>query len=143
MRQVANTPYKRMKARARRAFQRWVCLRDCDLYQKNGMFASCISCNKLKHFKDLQGGHWLDGSHTSTLFEANNCHAQCRQCNNWTTVKVKDTYRENLVKKIGSKEMERIEQLHHSTKEYTAQDLESIYLDYKSRLKEAGITLKI
>lgn len=140
-------PRKAMKEKAASAFQRWVCLRDCNNYNPNALFAKCISCPEIRHFKGLQGGHFIDGRGQSLLFDEHNCHAQCALCNGHISTEflkrdkdsVDAAYRIAMVEKYGLEEVERLESLKMIPKDYSFSDLESIYRDYTGRLKEAGL----
>lgn len=135
---------KTIRNKAAYAFQRWVCLRDCEAYQKNGMFAQCISCPNIRHFKALDGGHFVEGRGDSILFEETNCHAQCRPCNGHlgkerTREIVDANYKKSMIKKYGLVEVERLEALKPMWKKYTYHELEELYHLYNNKLKEAGL----
>lgn len=141
---MTKNPRLKMKEKAARVFQRWVCLRDCDAYQKFGMYAQCISCSNIRHFKALQGGHYIDGRGQAFLFEENNCHAQCPECNGClkrTKKEIKEEYRNNLIKKVGLMEVVRLETLKYQTKDYSESELEELYKIYKVRLHVLGVDL--
>lgn len=44
-------------------------------------FASCCSCGVRKHWKELQGGHFISRVHKSTILDEMNVHPQCARCN--------------------------------------------------------------
>ncbi len=134
---------KREKEKACKAFQRWVVMRDCDAYQKGGMCAPCVSCNRIKHYNDLQGGHFKAGRGNAILFEETNCHAQCRHCNGHlryglTFEEVEHNYREAMLKKIGVKEVMRIERLKGTTRKYKTEEFTEIFELYRKKMIELG-----
>ena len=46
----------------------------------NGM-AVCVTCKAIKHWKELQCGHYITRNHLSTRFDPQNVGAQCVGCN--------------------------------------------------------------
>ncbi len=45
---------------------------------------ACVSCGVVKHYSQLQGGHWLaKGSSSFWALRIENVHAQCASCNMW------------------------------------------------------------
>ena len=42
---------------------------------------SCITCNKIFHWKNIQAGHFIQGRHNAVLFDERNVHPQCYSCN--------------------------------------------------------------
>jgi len=41
----------------------------------------CFSCSTVKHWKEMQAGHFIPGRGESVLFEDTGIHAQCFACN--------------------------------------------------------------
>ena len=45
---------------------------------------ACVSCGVVKHYSQLQGGHWLaKGSSSYWALRIENVHPQCSSCNMW------------------------------------------------------------
>lgn len=45
---------------------------------------ACVSCGVVKHYSQLQGGHWLaKGSSSFWALKIENVHPQCASCNMW------------------------------------------------------------
>lgn len=45
---------------------------------------ACVSCGVVKHYSQLQGGHWLaKGSSSFWALRIENVHPQCASCNMW------------------------------------------------------------
>jgi len=45
---------------------------------------ACVSCGVIKHYSQLQGGHWLaKGSSSFWALKIENVHPQCQSCNMW------------------------------------------------------------
>lgn len=46
-------------------------------------FIECVTCNKWFHWKDMQGGHWIERGKQATKCMEENIHPQCRGCNQY------------------------------------------------------------
>lgn len=45
---------------------------------------ACVSCGVVKHYSQLQGGHWLaKGNSSFWALRIENVHPQCQSCNMW------------------------------------------------------------
>jgi hypothetical protein len=116
--------YSQKVNKAKVIFQKWIRERDKDL--------PCISCGTTKasmwhasHFKKAE-------TFSGVIFHELNTWKSCSKCNvflNGNELK----YRENLVKKIGVKEVEALEQLANETrtKKWTIEELQLIKTKYK------------
>ena len=60
-------------------FSKYVRLRDADV---NGM-CKCITCDTVKHWKEMDAGHFQSRRYMSTRYHAQNCHSQCQKCNQY------------------------------------------------------------
>ena len=81
-----------------RIFSEFIRRRDAD---ERGI-CKCISCGKSDHWKNMDCGHFENRRILSLRFDEKNCNAQCRFCNRFREG-MKDTYKENLIKKYGPK----------------------------------------
>ena len=73
-------------------------------------YVRCISCGKVIHWKEAQGGHYIPRSYRATELEPDNVNPQCEHCNlrlNGNTA----MYRINLIRKIGTERVERLENM--------------------------------
>ena len=49
-----------------------------------GDFCLCITCGRGIHWKyEADCGHYATRNHPTTRFDEQNCHAQCKKCNNF------------------------------------------------------------
>lgn len=136
IRKTKRSPLKILKSKATHAFQRWIVLRDCDKYALNGMFAPCYTCGKVKHFFDLQGGHYKSGRGNAILFDERGCHAQCKQCNCWPErYDVPTKYKAHMLEEYGQEVVDEFEVLKGQTKDITLEELNDIYFKYDSLLR--------
>jgi len=42
---------------------------------------SCYTCSVVKHWKEIQNGHWIPRNILATRFDEDNCRPQCVGCN--------------------------------------------------------------
>jgi len=55
-------------------------LRRLEASDDNG-YCSCVSCGTTKHYKEMQGGHFIPRGNSATLLLSANIHPQCQGCN--------------------------------------------------------------
>lgn len=70
----------------------------------------CITCGKLMHWKDSQGGHYISRTVEATCIEPDNVWPQCESCNCYKSGNV-TMYRINLTRRIGIERVERLENM--------------------------------
>lgn len=128
---------KKTKLRAWQIFSIWVRLRDCEQYQKGGMFAPCCTCGKLTHFKNLQAGHFLSGRGNAILFDEDCVHAQCQQCNIFKHGN-SDNYWPYMVKNYGWDKTYALWHKKQQTRDYSISDLEDIIIKYQEKIEKLG-----
>lgn len=116
----------KLKQKAQYWFNKFIRLRDKDL--------PCISCGHI-HGRQFHAGHFKPaGANPQIRFDESNVHKQCSICNNYKSGNLV-LYRENLIKKIGLEEVERLES-DKSVKKYSAEDYRNIIETYKNKCKE-------
>lgn len=95
----------------------------------------CICCGK--HLgENYQAGHYIEsGNNPKIRYDENNIHGQRLDCNYF---KGGDhgMYRVNLIKKIGLKEVERLESMKGGTVKRMPEDYKEIETYYKEKLNE-------
>ena len=77
--------------KAAKLLQRLVRLKASD---DNG-YCQCVTCGKIDHYKNMQGGHFYSRRHTVFKLFEENIHVQCPACNQWgmKTTKIQEAYR--------------------------------------------------
>jgi hypothetical protein len=70
---------------------------------ENG-YCRCVTCNKSYHWKQMQGGHFIERGRIPTKIVEENIHPQCEYCNQWGMKKASVVliYREYMVDTYGS-----------------------------------------
>ena len=79
-----------------KVFALYIRLRDV---MPNG-YGRCISCGRIRHFSDLDCGHFYSRKHMGTRFDEDNCSAECKACNRFSADHLIN-YQTNLIRKIG------------------------------------------
>lgn len=110
-----------LKKKAQRVFNAWIRKRDEN--------EPCISCQKIANGYD--GGHYINqGSSGALRYHEDNVHKQCSFVCNHNLSGNKIEYRINLVKKIGVKRVEWLEEHRHDRKKWTREELLEIIERY-------------
>lgn len=100
---------------------------------------ACISCQRSNDVKKNAGHYKSVGSSPELRFEELNCHLQCEHCNSFKSGNI-ESYRANLINKIGSERVDWLEGP-HELKKYSCEDLKEIEQLYKQKLKELLLSL--
>lgn len=95
----------------------------------------CISCGSLFPLKMGEAGHYVPRVHKSVRFDERNVNLQCLKCNRELLGAI-ENYRVNLVKKIGEKEVIKLENLKNSIVKHSESDLRDMIKYYKQKIKE-------
>ena len=126
--------------KADRQFSRYIRLRDA---LPGGAFR-CISCGQFKRIEQADCGHFHSRKHMATRFDELNAHAECRACNRFSADHL-IKYRENLIRKIGGEEFDRLNVRANGIKQWTDLDLKELAKYYKALAdklaKEKGINI--
>ena len=111
---------------AQQTFNKFIRLRDKDL--------PCISCGTTNDIQYHCGHYKPAGGYSYLRFDERNCHKQCVKCNNFLSGNLAE-YRIALIKKIGIKEVEKLEQP-NQLKTWTVEELKEIINTYKDKTKQ-------
>lgn len=127
-----------LKYKLDRIFSEFVRLRDADA---NG-YCRCISCGKIKRWKEMDCGHYINRKHMSTRYNEMNCNAQCRHCNRFDEGNMQG-YRRTLVRMYGEQNVLHLEALKNETRKFSDGEYIILINHYKelvsSMKKEKGI----
>lgn len=93
----------------------------------------CISCQK-KALKENSGHFYNANNHWSVRFDERNVHLQCEHCNMYLSGNL-IYYRENLIKKIGLEEFEKLSVKAKETRKFSKEELKEIIEVYRNKLK--------
>lgn len=66
-------------------------------YADENGYVKCYTCSTVKHWKEMQNGHWIPRNNLATRFSEENCRVQCVGCNMFQKGRP-DVFAVNLVK---------------------------------------------
>lgn len=107
---MANPPLKKLKAKADSVYSKR--LRESQADQ-NGM-VKCYTCNTVKHWKELQCGHYITRTSTALRYYPKNTKPQCSGCNMFNQGRL-DVFAINLIKEYGPEILEELQELKMSS----------------------------
>lgn len=114
-----------------RIFSLYIRLRDA---MPNG-YTKCISCGKIKSFKDMDCGHFFSRRHMATRFDEDNAHSECAYCNRFRSDHLVD-YQINLIRKIGQNRYEKLKIKANTSCHFLDCELEGMISYYIMKIKE-------
>ena len=120
-----------LKKKAWKLFSEYIRRRHAD----TGGTASCVTCSRAYHWKQLQAGHFIPGRHNSILFDPRGVHPQCYRCN----VPMKGNPREYdawMRRNYGPKIIKDLEKKDKEFKQWTRPELEEIIKHFKQKVEE-------
>ena len=106
---------------------------------ENGL-ASCVTCGKRQHYKEMDGGHFISRKWTATKLVEENIHPQCKGCNQYASGR-HDDYSLYMVDTYG---IEMVRELNDKKRELCKQnriELEDIKVELKLRIAEQAVRL--
>lgn len=95
--------------KAAKLMQRLVRLKASD---DNG-YCQCVTCGKVDHYKNMQGGHFYGRRHLVFKLYIANCHPQCPGCNLYgmKTTKIQEAYRIYMEDMYGARRIRAMQRL--------------------------------
>jgi len=95
---------------------------------KNG-YCTCVTCGVVKHWKEIQAGHFMSRKHYSTRWDERNVSSQCVSCNMF---KQGEQYKFSLF--LGKDQAEVLYLKSKETVKFTNNELEEMIKDYEAKL---------
>jgi len=95
--------------------------------KRDGEYVKCVTCENVRHWKNMDAGHYISGVHIGTRYDERNVHAQCKDCNQFKGGNLEE-YKKFMLKTYGEdvlKELRRNSQLIYTP------DYEAIIKKYK------------
>lgn len=139
-------PHRKKTARSKpnlikkldKVFSAYIRLRDV---MPSGYF-KCISCGKIKPFEQADCGHFFSRRNLSVRFCEDDCHAECRFCNRFSSDHL-IAYQANLIRKIGMQRFGLLSAKAHQTKHWSDFELEAMIEYYTAEVKRLSSLKKI
>jgi len=120
----------KLKQEAATLLQRLVRMKAAD---ENG-FAECVTCGKVQHYKEMDGGHWISRASAHLLTEEN-VHPQCKGCNRFMSG-CHEQYTLYMIDMYGIEKVRELADTKRQVVKYSRIDLEDIIQELKKRVKE-------
>lgn len=96
-------------------------------------YCSCVTCGTTKHYKELDGGHFVSRRYTATRLMKENIWPQCKGCNGYLkgnpipyTLFMIDTYGKEFVHELHA--------LKNETKKFTRDELAEMSKEFKDQI---------
>jgi 5-methylcytosine-specific restriction endonuclease McrA len=97
-------------------------------------WGKCCTCGGIKHYADLDAGHYCDRSNKCTRWDEQNVHAQCQSCNRFAGGR-QDDYAIFLMEKYGKEILEELHRRKWQVCKFSDLLIEEMIKDYKARIK--------
>ena len=91
---------------------------------------SCVTCGIVKHWKEMQAGHFIAGRGNSILFDVRGVHPQCGRCNVYLKGNVVEYFR-FMQKKYGDKVIDDLRVLRLKERKWKPKELADMKEHYK------------
>ena len=124
-----------LRRKALRLFQLKRRLESCD----SDGYCTCVTCGKVDHYKNMQGGHFIaKGSSSYHAFAEDNVHVQCRGCNIYG-MKHGETpyhYQNYMIEKYGKKHVDQMLADAKKPIKFYAADYREMIEAYNAKIKK-------
>jgi hypothetical protein len=125
MKRKPKSQYKIWKTAFDKAWKVWsIFIRQS--FADNRGYCTCYTCEAVKHWKEMQAGHY---HHGALDFDKRNIHPQCIRCNKWLSGNL-GIYAEKLTKELGLKGMKKLRRDSEKIGKPTLKELEKIITKY-------------
>ena len=101
-------------------------------------YVVCFTCNKVKHWKEGDGGHYILSIHdytTELLTEDRNVHFQCKSCNGYHSGKQPE-YAIHLLAKYGEDVLVDLQKKQNTSRYWKYSEIEELIEVYRQRVKD-------
>lgn len=101
-------------------------------------YCQCVTCPKRYHWKEMQGGHFIERGKTATKIIEENINPQCPYCNQWgmKNASIVLAYNEWMVDMHGADYVEWLRCEARRVAKHTRSELEEMRIDITARIKE-------
>lgn len=104
---------------------------------ENGM-VKCVTCGKIDHWKEMDGGHWIPRTYTIHKITEENIHPQCRRCNRFRSGEG-SAYTLFMIDTYGREFVDEMERTKRDIKKWTRPEIEEklkSLREYESRVRQ-------
>lgn len=117
---------KKLREKAWKAFSIYIRRKYAD---RNGN-CKCVTCDTVKHWKEMQAGHFIDGRTNSILFDERGVFPQCYRCNCMLSGNKVEYFR-FMQNYYGDEVIDELRALRLQAKKYSVSELEEIINHYQ------------
>ncbi len=119
-------------------FSQFIRFRDTD---ENG-YGKCVSCDAIKHYFDLDAGHYINRKYMSLRYSEINVNAQCYHCNRFDEGN-SSGYALGIIKKYDERMIGALEIAKHQTYKRTEFELKVMIDHYRELNKQFNKNFKV
>jgi len=117
---------KGLKKKAWDCFSKYIRLK----YSTPSGYCKCVTCGRMKYWKEMQAGHFIQGRYLNILFDERCVHPQCYHCNIGLKGNYVEYY-EYMLQQYGKEIIDDLRRLKHNSFEGNSRTLyESIIAKY-------------
>ena len=102
-------------------------------------YCTCVTCGKVDHYKNMQGGHFYGRRHLVFKVFIENCHVQCPGCNMYgmKTTKIQEAYRIYMEDMYGARRIRAMQRLAwRAAPKFNREEVIQFQRDLKEKIKE-------
>ena len=107
-------------------------------------YCTCITCGAVRHWRNLDCGHWIKRQHMGTRFDERNCASQCKQCNYFEQGRSAE-HEAYIIKRYGYPIRDLLKSAERNCKKYSTFELDLLADHYEEKAKNLanikGITI--
>lgn len=114
-----------------KVFSEYIRRRDAD---DNG-YVKCCTCPTVKHWKEMQAGHYIPRGYYNVRFNEKNTHSQCSLCNEGKKGNLR-IYEKFMFTQYGELEVSRLEYIKHTEWKLVQHEIDELTEYYKNKIKQ-------
>jgi len=127
----------KLKKKAWSEFSRYIRLK----YANPDGLVECVTCGVVKHWKEMQAGHFIAGRTNSILFLEENVHCQDYRCNVMLHGNVVEYYK-YMQATYGESVIDDLRKKRHENLKFTVEELEEMRILYRDKADRLIVDLK-
>lgn len=97
-------------------------------------YVSCFTCDKKKHWKEVDAGHYISRGYSGTFVDERNVKPQCKGCNG-PRRGMHDVFGVRLEKLYGHGVLQELQTKKNSFVKWDRQELQNLLSKYKEKVK--------
>lgn len=101
-------------------------------------FCQCITCPRIKYYKEMDCGHGIGRQHKATKFDEKNNNAQCKPCNGFEGGK-REQYKVAINKKFGPQTWELLEIKSKSVYKWSQFEVDQLTIYYRKEVEKLKV----